>query len=83
MKRYKLTLLDSETIGIAKEDSIIIMKTDRSSAFEINIPFPFTIAGIAKKHDLFGIDQFFVFGKNSTDFGWVRVTNTISYPINK
>ena len=77
-KGYKLTLLNPQTLGIAKENSVVIMKTDRSSTTELNMPYSFSIAGIAKKHDFLGSDQFLLFGKNSTDNALLKIANAIS-----
>ena len=70
--------MDAQTLGIAKENSVLIMKTDRSSATELSLPYSFSIAGISKKHDFLGSDQFFTFGENATAYGLLRMNNAIS-----
>ena len=77
-KGHKLTLLDTQTFGIAKENSVVIMKTDGSPLTELSIPYSFSIAGISKKHDFLGSDQFFIYGENATEYGLLRMTNAIS-----
>ena len=68
-KRYKITLLDTQTLGVAKEESILLLKTDMSSATELALPFTFSNAGISKKHDFMGNDHFYVFGDKLGQYG--------------
>ena len=80
-QHHKLSFLDSKTIAIAKENSVVIMAKDRSSAYEVQLPGSFTIGGITKNHDFSGSDSFFVFGKDGSSPQLVKIKNYDTSPV--
>ena len=53
----------------------MIMKKDRSSAYELQIPGTFSIGGIARNHDYSGTDAFFIFGKEATSPYLIKIAD--------